>query len=171
MLRLRQYKPCDADTIVSWIKNEESFRKWSSDRYDSYPITGADMNKKYLDFNGDCVEPENFYPMTAFDESGVVGHLIMRFTDENKTILRFGFIIVDDSKRGRGYGKQMLELALKYAFEVVKVSKVTLGVFDNNPSAYHCYKSAGFKDVELDKPIYFSINGENWNCLELEVVR
>lgn len=171
MLRLRQYKPCDADTIVSWIKNEESFRKWSSDRYESYPITSADMNKKYLELNGDCVEPDNFYPMTAFDESGVVGHLIMKFTDENKTILRFGFIIVDDSKRGMGYGKQMLELALKYAFEVMKVKKVTLGVFENNPSAYYCYKSAGFKDVQLDEPIYFSINGENWKCLELEVER
>lgn len=31
--------------------------------------------------------------MTAFDDSGVIGHMIMRFTDEKKTILRFGFVI------------------------------------------------------------------------------
>lgn len=30
-LRIRQYKPCDADGIVSWIKDEEALRKWSSD--------------------------------------------------------------------------------------------------------------------------------------------
>lgn len=54
--------------------------------------------------------------MTAFDETGVVGHLIMRFTDAEKTILRFGFVIVDDMKRGQGLGKEMLLLALKYAF-------------------------------------------------------
>ena len=28
-------------------------------------------------------ESDSFFPMTAFDESGIVGHLIMRFTDEN----------------------------------------------------------------------------------------
>ena len=27
-LRLRQYKPCDAENIVSWIKDEETLRKW-----------------------------------------------------------------------------------------------------------------------------------------------
>lgn len=43
-------------------------------------------------------ESDSFFPMTAFDESGIVGHLIMRFTDENKNELRFGFIIVDDKK-------------------------------------------------------------------------
>lgn len=55
----------------------------------------------------------------------------MRFIDEDKSILRFGFVIVDDIKRGQGYGKEMLQLALKYAFEVLKVNKVTLGVFEN----------------------------------------
>jgi hypothetical protein len=44
-----------------------------------------DMNKKYVDNNGVYFEPDNFYPMTAFDENGIIGHLIMRFTDEEKT--------------------------------------------------------------------------------------
>ena len=46
MLRLRPYKPSDADAILGWIKNEDVFRKWSADRYDHYPITAADMNHK-----------------------------------------------------------------------------------------------------------------------------
>lgn len=36
-----------------------------------------------------------------------------------------------DAKRGMGYGKEMLKLSLKYAFEILKVKKVTLGVFWN----------------------------------------
>ena len=39
MLRLRPYKRCDAKTIVTWCKDEISFRKWSSDRWDSFSIT------------------------------------------------------------------------------------------------------------------------------------
>lgn len=170
-MRLRPYKPCDANTILSWIRDEETFRKWSTDRYETYPITAADMNRKYLDCNGDCGEPDNFYPMTAFDESGAVGHLIMRFTDREKTVLRFGFVIVDDSKRGLGYGKKMLQLALQFAFEILKVRKVTIGVLENNLGAYRCYKAVGFKDVVISQPEYYSIMGESVKCLELETER
>lgn len=49
--------------------------------------------------------------------------------------LRLGFVIVDDTKRGKGYGKEMLSLAVKYAFEIFKAEKLTIGVFANNPSA------------------------------------
>lgn len=171
MLKLRPYKNCDAVTIVTWCKDEETFRRWTSDRYDTYPITAEDMNKKYVDCNGDCEEPDNFFPMTAFDENGVVGHLIMRFTNEERSVLRFGFVIVDDAKRGMGYGKEMLRLALKLAFEIFRVEKVTLGVFDNNMPAYHCYKAAGFKDVKLEKEIRCQVCGETWNILELALER
>lgn len=168
-LRLRPYKSCDAKFIVNWCKDEVSFRKWSSDRWESFPLTEDDMNKKYMEYNGDCIEADNFYPMTAFDDNGVVGHLIMRFTDEEKQTLRFGFVIIDDSKRGKGYGKEMLLLAQKYAFEILKVKKVTLGVFENNPSAYFCYKASGFKDVFQENEEYYDVSGEKWKCLEMEV--
>lgn len=170
MLRLRPYKNCDAKSIVTWCnKDEISFRKWCADRWETFPLSEKEMNQKYIDNNGDCKEEDNFYPMTAFDESGAVGHLIMRYTDEKKSKLRLGFVIVDDAKRGMGYGKEMLMLALKYAFEILKVEKVTLGVFDNNMPAYYCYKAAGFKDVELEKDIILKLCGEKWKILELEI--
>lgn len=170
MLRLRPYKPSDAATIISWCKDEATFRKWTSDRYDTFPITEADMNKKYIDNNGDCSEPDNFYPMTAFDENGIAGHLIMRFIDEKKTVLRLGFVIVDDAKRGMGYGKEMIALSLKYAFEILKVDKVTIGVFENNMPAYYCYKVAGFKDNETEAKIC-EIFDEKWRILELALTK
>lgn len=167
-MRLRPYKPCDAATILSWVKDEETFRRWGTDRYPNYPITAEQMNHKYLDCNGDCAEPDNFYPMTAFDENGLVGHLILRFTDAEKTVLRFGFVIVDDSRRGTGCGKQMLRLALRYAAGILKARKVTIGVLENNPGAYHCYKSVGFRDVPEETPAYYHLLGQDVKCLELE---
>ena len=171
MLRLRPYKPDDAETILKWIKDEDAFRKWSTDRYPHYSITADDMNHKYMDCNGDCMEPDNFYPMTAFDETGIVGHLILRFTDEEKKVLRFGFVIVDDSKRGMGYGKGMLRLALQFAFDIFKADKVTLGVLENNPGAYYCYKAAGFRDVTGEEPEYYILMGKKIKCLELEITK
>lgn len=167
MLRLRPYRNCDAQYICSWIKSEEAFRKWSADRYDRYPVTPDDINAHYAQ----AAQSDDFFGMTAFDETGVVGHLTMRFTDEERRILRFGFVIVDDSRRGMDYGSEMLRLALDFAFDIVKAQKVTLGVFENNEPARRCYRAVGFRDVPKDKPEYYRIMGEEWKCLEMETER
>ena len=167
MLRLRPYKACDASAVVSWIGDETAFRKWCADRYDHYPITAEDINRHY----DALADSDSFYQMTAFDETGVVGHMIMRFTDEKKSVLRFGFVIVDNKKRGMGYGKQMLQLAVRYAFDMLKADRITLGVFENNAAAYHCYKAAGFRDVVLEEPEYYHVLNEDWKCLELALDR
>ena len=65
----------------------------------------------------------------------------------------------------------MLRLALKYAFEVYGAEKVTLGVFENNEAAYHCYKAAGFKDVVLDETETYEVMGEEWKCKEMAIER
>lgn len=166
-LYLRAYKDFDAEHIVGWIKDEISFRKWCADRYDQYPITADDMNKQYEELKKEHV----FYPMVACDEYGIIGHFIMRFTDEDRKILRLGFVIIDDTKRGMGYGKEMLSLALRYAFDYFEAEKVTLGVFENNEPAYRCYKSVGFQEDLMEKTERFSIFDEEWKCLEMEVER
>ncbi len=165
MLRLRPYKACDAETIVTWIKDEMTFYKWSAGRLGQYPITADDMNTYYQSF----AYTDHYFKMTAFDEMGIAGHLMMRFLDEEKKELRFGFIIVDGEKRGKGYGKEMLKLAIGYAFETLKTERITIGVFENNESARRCYESVGFRAtgrVEM-----YSILGEKWTCRELELGR
>ena len=170
MLSLRHYKPCDAADIASWIRDEYAQRQWSADRFGSFPITAEDINDKYNKNNGDCTEEDNFYPFTAVDESGAaVGHLIMRYTDVERKVLRFGFVIVDDHKRGKGNGKEMLRLALRYAFDIYGADKVTLGVFENNPAAYHCYKAVGFRESSAKDALYYDCMGERWKCIELEI--
>ena len=165
MLRLRPYKKCDAEKIVSWTGDEKAFHQWCADRYDHYPISAEEMNGYYENLAG----KDDFYEMTAFDETGVVGHLTMRFTDEEKTELRLGFIIVDQAKRGMGYGREMLNLALNYAFTILQAEKVTLGVFENNQKAMQCYQSVGFCKTAVTET--YEIMGEVWNCLELELYK
>lgn len=171
MLGLRPFKYSDATIIASWCKDEGTFRRWSAGRFGDFPISEEDILSKYVLHNGDCAETDNFYPMTAYDESGVVGHLVLRYVNGNRYEIRFGFVIVDDAKRGCGYGKEMIQLALKYAFEILRAEKVTIGVFENNVPAYHCYKAAGFKDVLLEEPETCNLCGEIWNILELEMTK
>lgn len=168
MIRLRPYKACDAQTITQWIKDEYAFRQWSADRYEKFPITSDDMNLYYdRDRNN-----ERIWGMTAFDETGIIGHLTMRFPHESSLDeIRFGFVIVDDQRRGKGYGREMLTLAIQYAFDFIKVEKVSLGVFKNNKAAIKCYESCGFKSVKIESTESYRCMGEVWDCIEMELKR
>lgn len=64
----------------------------------------------------------------------------------------------------------MLQLGLKYANDIYGARKVSLGVFENNTAAYHCYKAVGFKDVILDAAKSYHILGGDWKCLVLELI-
>ncbi len=75
MLKLKPYKACDAETIISWIKNEYNFRQWSADRYKNYPISANDMN----DYYNREKSKNQMWIMSAYDESGIVGHFTLRF--------------------------------------------------------------------------------------------
>jgi len=169
MLSIRPYKPQDAEKIVTWLKDEISFLKWSGSLLGDFPLKADYMNEVYFNKNGLCEEADNFYPWTAFDEDEIIGHFIMRYTDGNKKNLRFGWVVVDDSKRGKGYGREMLQLGLKYAFEIMKVEQVTIGVYDNNPSAVKCYRSLGFVDNLEKEPGIVKVKDEEWKCLELVI--
>ena len=166
MLKLRPYEADDAKEIVKWPENEFVFRQWSADGYPRYPAAPEDMNALY----SKMAETVKLYPFTAIDEEGtIVGHLIMRYTDEKNGIIRFGFVIVDNGKRNCGLGKEMLKAALAHAFGTLKVSKVTLGVFENNPRAYACYTALGFKEVPLEIPDSCVLFGEKWIMKRLEI--
>ena len=92
----------------------------------------------------------NMYPLTAVVDGAVIGHILMRYPSEDKTVIRFGFVIVDDSKRGMGYGKQMLHIAIDYAQQDLGAECITLGVFCDNNYAVECYKSGGFRIIGMN---------------------
>ena len=158
MLRLRPYNKSDADIILSWSKDKISFYKWSAGVMGKYPIS-----KKKFGF------VENLMAFTAIEDDEIIGFFTMRKPSESFDELRFGFVVVDPAKRGKGSGKAMLQLGLKFAKNIYGAKRVSLGVFENNESAYYCYKAVGFQDVILEKPETYTVLSEEWKCLELEI--
>ena len=158
-MTLRPFTIDDAPIILSWIKVKTAFRKWSADRYPTFPPKPEDMVAQYA--------ADNVFPFTAINNDGkIVGHIMLRYPDPSKAIIRFGFVIVDDQLRGKGYGKQMLQLAIQKAKQEFGAKKITLGVFDNNPSAFYCYESIGFEVTDNDT---YPIDGEEWTEKEMEL--
>ena len=155
---LRPFNINDAQTILSWCKDKYAFRLWSADRYRDFPAKPEEMTEQY--------KGDNMYPLTAVVGDAIVGHILLRFPSEDKSLIRFGFVIVDDSKRGKGYGKHMLRLAVDYAQQILGANRISLGVFCDNLSAIECYKSVGFRIIGEDS---YPIDGEEWKGFEMEL--
>lgn len=163
-LSLRPYRPLDAVVITSWLKSEYLMRQWCADRYEHYPVTPEDMNAYHERY----IDGQRSHALTMMDENEVVGYITLRTPANDLTEQRLGFVIVDDSKRGRGLGKALVSMAVKYAFEKLGATKVSLGVFENNPSAIHCYEAAGFQRISRPEAERYQCLGETWNCIEME---
>ena len=159
MMTLRPFNINDVPTILSWCKDKHAFRLWSADRYKEFPAQPEEMIEQY--------EGENMYPLTAVADDEIVGHILLRFPSEDKSVIRFGFVIVDDSKRGMGYGRRLLQLAIDHACNQMGVKTITLGVFADNPSALKCYQSVGFKITGEDS---YMIDGEKWKGYEMKYI-
>ena len=158
MMTLRPFNINDVPTILSWCKDKHAFRLWSADRYKEFPAQPEEMQEQY--------KGDKMYPLTAVADDEIVGHLLLRYPMEDRTVVRFGFVIVDNSKRGMGYGKQMLRLAIDYVQQELGTQKITLGVFCDNHSAVECYKSVGFRITGTDS---YPIDGEEWKGFEMEL--
>nr|WP_027871569.1 GNAT family protein [[Eubacterium] cellulosolvens] len=163
-MKLRTYQSADADQICRWIQTEEEFYRWSADRYNTYPISGEDIDKNYASQLADG----HFYPMTAIDDDGnAIGHFIIRYPDDrNRESVRFGFIIVNPSLRGKGCGKEMLRLGIRFAKENLDVKRIDLGVFAENEKARKCYTAVGF--CEYNRRLCAMPIG-TWECIDMEL--
>lgn len=71
-------------------------------------------------------------------------------------------VIVDNAKRGKGYGKKLLNLALQYAFQITGANAVQLNVFNENTSAKRCYEKVGFIERNVDRDV-FPYKDEFWS--------
>ena len=159
-MELKAYTRSDADTILSWSNNERSFFQWTAGVMGDYPITPEEF--RFV---------EALTAFTAYDGKERVGFFTLRRPDGSVDELRIGFVIIDPEKRGKGFGKEMLKLGIRYAFEECGAKTVSLGVFENNPAAYHCYRAAGFEEVKTAEPEEYDVLGEKWKCIEMRIAK
>ena len=153
MIRLRPYIDRDAGTILSWIRSEREYYQWSAGVLGTYPPTPEQLGKL-----------SSLMRFTALEGKEPAGFFTLRNPKETLDEVRFGFVLVDPLKRGRGIGSGMLRLGLRFAQEVYKAKKASLGVFENNEAAYRCYRAVGFRDVLLPEAEAYDVMSERWTC-------
>jgi RimJ/RimL family protein N-acetyltransferase len=158
----RPYREKDSESVLNWVDGEQAFYKWSGGLMGDYPLDASAMNEYYKK----QAEEGSFMAFAACDETGqLVGQLFMKYTDLAAKKVRFGFAILDPKARGKGFGRKMMEMACRYAFDFLQADEILLGAFVNNEKALRCYKSAGF--AETGETSEYRVKGKAWQCTEL----
>ena len=156
-MRLRTFNlEKDFDAIKDWIKDERTHAFWCAN-HTNYPLEKEDFSlllREIAEMFGDA-------PFVATTDDGeVVGFFCYGLNYETNEVM-IKFVMVDGSKRGQGLGKEMLKLAVKYAFEITKAGAVQLNVFPENERAKKCYEGIGFVERNLT-PGAFKYKDEAW---------
>lgn len=156
-MRLRPFIACrDFDIIKDWISDERTHAMWCANLI-AYPIEKEN-------FEGVMLEAATRFgdsPYVATTNDGkVIGFFCYSVNlDSNEGMLKF--VMVDPAQRGKGIGKEMLQLAVEYAFNITKADAVHLNVFPENTSARKCYESVGFVERHTDLNA-FAFQDESW---------
>ncbi len=164
-MRIRPYLNKDFDVISQWITDERSHALWCANLI-SYPLE----KKGFDDLLLQAEERFDDSPFVATtDEGVVVGFFCFSVNLKiNEGFLKF--VVIDNTMRNKGYGCEMLKLAVKYAFEIAKADAVQLNVFSENPSAKNCYQKVGFKERTLTENV-FTFKDESWGRCNMIITR
>ena len=164
-MRIRPYQNKDFNTISPWITEERSHALWCANLI-PYPLE----KKGFDDLLQEAEERFGDSPFVATTDDGqLVGFFCFSVNlNTNEGMLKF--VVVDNAIGNKGYGCEMIKLAVKYAFEIAKADAVQLNVFPENPSAKKCYEKVGFKERTLTENA-FRFKDELWGRCNMVITR
>lgn len=157
-MRIRPYiENKDYKYIEKWVGDEKEHALWCANLI-PYPVTKENLHafleKTAMEWT------DSAYVATETDGK-IIGFFCYSINvDDNTGFLKL--VMIDRNLRGKGYGKEMLKLALQYAFQITGVRVVQLNVFDENAIAKHCYKKVGFIEESITSNA-FQYKNESWN--------
>lgn len=162
-VRLRPITMDDTNHIVEWRNNPEVrknfvFRTLFTPEIHEAWMRGPVEQGKVCQF---IIEIKN--------SKKPIGSIYLRDIDLDNESAEYGIFIGEDESRGQGYGTEAAQLALKYAFSTLKLHRVYLRVFANNPQAVQSYKKAGFQQEGLFKD-FVKIDGHFFDMIFMAIL-
>ena len=133
MIRLEEITRENIDEVLA-LKVDESQRSFVSSNGDS-------LAQAY-------VYPETAFPFAVYEDSTIVGFIMMGYYEVKSYYTLWKFMI-DSRYQNKGYGRQALELGIRYLQNRFNVSEIYTCVVPGNFVAKKLYESVGFEDTGL----------------------
>lgn len=103
-------------------------------------------------------------------EGQIVGACSLQHIDLRNRHAELGIFMTSTEWRGQGYGTEAVRLLVDYGFEVVRLDKIHLGVYDFNEAGLRSYERVGFRyEGRLRQMFYYQ--GRCWDEWPMRILR
>jgi RimJ/RimL family protein N-acetyltransferase len=168
-VRLSAYDPEEmSKAFTRWSLNSEYMRLLNSS---ARPLQSVKSNAKWMEKEAEEVSPENYYfSIRTLAEDKLIGELGLDVVNWAGRDAFVGLGIGETEYWSKGYGTDVMNVLLRFAFTEVNLRRVTLTVFEYNPRAIRSYEKAGFRH-EGHLRNYLNREGRRWNELYMGILR
>ena len=139
MINLTEIKREDMEHIYGWFCDTEFLKYY--DYYPPVPLKKADVDKMFNYYK----ESGKSKVFAVRNDSLIIG--VAGFDDiikENQVATLF-IGLGNKNERGKGYGRETMNLLLEYGFENLNFHRIQLNVLEFNDKAIALYEKCGFK--------------------------
>jgi RimJ/RimL family protein N-acetyltransferase len=163
---LREYQTDDIDGIRAWANDMDTVRYLSA-RY-WMPQSYADA-ADFVDHAMRAGTNGAFFVIAARDTGAYLGQIDLFSINWRVRSAEMAIVMGRDALRGQGLGTEAIGLLLRYAFNMLGLTRVELEVASQNERAIRCYLRAGFV-LEGVKRQAFMVDGKHADLTVMAVL-
>jgi RimJ/RimL family protein N-acetyltransferase len=168
MIELKPFTEEDIPQLLGWVDSPEFLLQWGGLSF-KYPLNGQKLEDYIKNANDDDTTILAF-KVVHHPSNKTIGHISLGNIDrENGTARMCRVLIGDPSFKGQRLGRPMVQEVLNVAFNILKLHKVSLAVFDFNTAAIKLYEGIGFKTEGFIREAC-KIGDEYWSYYEMSIL-
>ncbi len=140
---------------LSWLQEPEVMSGIAKNNYTLNKLNDyvkSKINSKNVFFFAICDKENNNH----------IGNIKMEMVNDLAKVADLGVLIGEKKYWGKGIGYEACSLLINFGFNELKLKKIFLAVFDNNPNAIKLYKKLGFQ-LEGTLKQHVFVNGKYYD--------
>lgn len=169
LVRLSAFDPEELSKALSrWHRNSEYSRLLTSSLgpMPSPKTVNTWIEKEVLEFS----PASYFFSIRTLAEDKLIGDLALDVIDWSGRDAFVGLGIGEAEYWGKGYGTDVMEVLLRFAFLEINLRRVTLNVFEYNPRAIRSYEKAGFQHEGRARKV-LNKEGQRYDLIFMGILR
>jgi RimJ/RimL family protein N-acetyltransferase len=168
-VRLSAFDPEEmSKAFPRWFRNSEYLRLLNAS---ARPIHSSKAERKWMDEEVGEMSPAGyFFSIRTLAEDTLIGEIGLDVVTWPGRDAFVGLGIGETENWSKGYGTDVMNVLLRFAFTEINLKRVTLTVFEYNPRAIRSYEKAGFRH-EGRKRQALNREGKRWDELYMGILR